>query len=118
VAGESRNRLASSLKDRIVTALLPYERFYLAEDYHQKYRLRGSAPVLDAYERIYPDLNDFVSSSAVAKVNGYLGGYGSCDQLEREIDDLGLSGLARDRLFKEVCGGSPKMSCPSGGCGS
>ena len=44
---------------------------------------------------IYPDPADFLGSTAAARINGYLGGFGTKDQLEREIDRLGLSAAGK-----------------------
>jgi len=65
--------------------------FYLAEAYHQKYYLRRLRVVAREYEALYPSLDAFVGSTAVARANGYVGGYGTRAQLEVEIDALGLS---------------------------
>ena len=43
------------------------------------------------YEAIYPAFNDFLASRAVTRVNGYVAGYGSCETLRKEFDELGLS---------------------------
>ena len=42
-------------------------------------------------EQAYPRLDDFVRSTAAARINGYLAGHGSLEQLERELPRLGLS---------------------------
>ena len=65
--------------------------FTLAEDYHQKYYLRQDGQLLAEYAAIYPELNDFVHSSAVTRVNGFVGGSGTSVSLELEISSLGLS---------------------------
>lgn len=49
--------------------------------------------------RRYPDNNDFVNSTAVARINGYVGGFGSKEQLLREIATLGLDPGARQALI-------------------
>lgn len=83
---------------RVKTEILPYTSFTLAEDYHQKYQLRNSGSLMREFAAIYPKDADFVKSTAAARVNGYLGGNGSREQLEREIDSLGLSVEGRERL--------------------
>ncbi|MFH2012856.1 MAG: hypothetical protein ABIJ37_09195 [Pseudomonadota bacterium] len=40
---------------------------------------------------IYPLHQDFVNSTAVARLNGYTGWNGTREQLSREIESLGLS---------------------------
>lgn len=103
LAMERREREESRLGKMIYTEIEPYDGFYLAEPYHQKYRLRRVGKLEQAYLRIYPELEDFVDSTATARANGYLGGYGSCEQLEREIDRLGLPQSGRERLHEIVC---------------
>ncbi|MHB0856378.1 MAG: hypothetical protein ACYC5M_02270 [Anaerolineae bacterium] len=43
-----------------------------------------------------------MDSTAAARVNGYVGGYGSAEVLEREVDLLGLSPEATSRLWEKV----------------
>ena len=102
LAEESLDREAARRGAPIYTEIRPYTRFYLAEDYHQKYRLRGDRALLTEFQRIYPDPADLVASTAVARVNGYLGGNGSLAQLQAEIDELGLSPAAQERLLERV----------------
>jgi peptide-methionine (S)-S-oxide reductase len=72
--------------------------FYPAEDYHQKYHLRQDAVLIRYFNAIYPASEDFISSTAAARVNGYAGGYGTPEVLEKELDSLGLSEAGKDRL--------------------
>ncbi len=82
----------------IKTEIVPAARFYRAEDYHQKWQLRRNKAILDEYQKLFPQLKDFVDSTAVTRVNGYLAGHGSSDQLEKELPKLGLSERAKDKL--------------------
>ena len=102
LAEESHEREAARRGAPIYTEIEPFTRFYLAEDYHQKYRLRGDRALLAEFQAIYPDLDGLVASTAAARVNGYLGGNGSLAQLEAEIDELGLSPEAQARLREIV----------------
>jgi hypothetical protein len=89
-----------------LTELLPAQEFYWAEDYHQKYQLRGQRDLVAELIRIYPDARDLANSTAAARLNGYLGGNGSLQQLETEIDSLGLSDTAQQRLREVVSSNS------------
>lgn len=82
----------------VYTELVPFSKFYLAEDYHQKYRLQQSSDLVDAFRAIYPKQNDFVDSTAVARANGYIGGYGSLEALLAEIELMGLEPEAAQEL--------------------
>lgn len=48
---------------------------------------------------IYADTEDFVNSTAAARVNGYVGGFGTLADLESEIDDLGLTVAGKRTLL-------------------
>jgi hypothetical protein len=51
---------------------------------------------------MYPQEDDFVNSTAAARVNGYLGGYGSLAEVQRIIGELGLSPVASEILLDIV----------------
>jgi len=99
----SRSREAARRNGTIHTEILPATGFHLAEAYHQKYALRGRAELLKEYEAMYPSIGDFLASRAVTRVNGYVGGFGTCETFREEIDGLGLSPAGRKRLEEIVC---------------
>lgn len=93
-----RTRALVKTPEQVQTEIAPYDAFWIAEDYHQKYRLRGKAALADELKAFYPGNTDFVGSTAAARINGYLAGHGTVEQLEREIDRLGLSAAGKDLL--------------------
>jgi peptide-methionine (S)-S-oxide reductase len=101
LALEARDREAANRNARLYTEIVPYPEFYLAEDYHQKYRLQNEPDLMGEFRRIFPHMADFVNSTAAARVNGYLAGYGTSQELEEEIDSLGLS-EAGVRKLREI----------------
>ena len=101
---ESLDRIASNLRGKVKTKVLPLTAFTMAEAYHQKYALRRSTAIMEEFQAMYPTLEGFVDSTAAARVNGYLAGYGTCERLQEEIDDLGVSADGAKRLLKAVCG--------------
>lgn len=116
---DKQKRLAEGMRDmraaetgrEIRTAIEPYAGFTLAEDYHQKHGLRMFHQVMSEYRALYPDMQAFLQSTAVTRVNGYLGGYGSCDALQKEIGSFGLSCRAQETLLSVVCNRTISLSC-------
>ena len=93
---------------RVFTEVRPHERFYLAEDYHQKYRLRTDRTLSAEFARMYPDPVGLRESTAAARANGYLDGWGSRAELEADLGMLGLSEEAAERLRRAVHGRAPR----------
>ena len=65
-------------RKEIQTYLQKFDRFYQAEDYHQKYWLRCQSNILKELKLSDEEL---VDSTLAAKVNAYLGGYQDFDVL-------------------------------------
>ncbi len=116
IAVDSLELLASSIQERIRTDILPLTEFYLAEDYHQKHMLRGNRGLMEEFNTIYPSFKRLLSSTAVARVNGYLGGNGTCDMLKKDIHTLGFSEKGNKILLNAVCAGSTGASCLNSSC--
>ena len=100
LAIESKKRYAEKINAEIYTEIIPFTGFYLAEDYHQKYYLQHEADIYRELRQIYPDMEDFINSTAAARLNGYAGVYGTEEELKNGLDDLGLSDAAEERLLK------------------
>ncbi len=84
--------------EQVQTEIVPLTKFWIAEDYHQKYRLRAERELVGELLAIYPDPKDFVASTAAARINGWLDGHGGAAQLERDIGRLGLSPAGQELL--------------------
>eukprot|EP00794_Sanderia_malayensis_P016729 gene16729-18424_t len=91
---------------KIRTQILPAEKFYNAENYHQKYILRQNG-------KIFKSLNlsdqEVITSPLASKLTGYLGGFGGYDRLDAEINSWGLdeaqNTMIRHIVKKKGCDG-------------
>jgi peptide-methionine (S)-S-oxide reductase len=75
-------------------------RFYLAEDYHQKYYLRHDRTLIAELADYTP--RELVESTVAARLNGYVSGRGTLAQLHDELPQLGLSAAAATHLERLV----------------
>jgi len=84
----------------IKTEIKELDRFYLAEDYHQKFRLQQQV----AFREHYLDqmtMEEFINSPAVTKVSGYITGNGERDNIIKNIGELGLTTELQERLLEK-----------------
>lgn len=84
----------------VLTDIEDYTGFTLAEDYHQKYRLRFVKPALAEYAELFPTTDAFLGSVAVTKANAFVGGYGKTGDLRDGLGALGLSERAQESIRK------------------
>jgi peptide-methionine (S)-S-oxide reductase len=103
-AAQSKRQREQEIGETLHTQILPASTFFVAEDYHQKYRLRQVGFLFSELQAMYPHTADLVASTAAARINGYVAGYGTLSQLDSEIDGFGLSAEARRRLRQMVAG--------------
>ncbi len=99
LAIKTKDRESARLVSKIYTEIVAAEKFYLAEDYHQKYRLRQDRDIMGEFNAMYPNVNDLVNSTAAARVNGYLGGHGSLLTLKKDLEKIGLSRESGQKLI-------------------
>jgi methionine-S-sulfoxide reductase len=99
LAVASKQSREVALGREILTEIIPFSEFYLAEDYHQKYYLTREEVILQDLRSIYPEIDDFIASTAVARINGYAGGFGDRETLSNELDSLGLSEAGKMALL-------------------
>jgi hypothetical protein len=95
-AEASRSRIES--RGSVSTAIEPLDRFYRAEDYHQKYYVRASRAIMDAFRATYADDRAFVDSTAAARVNGWVAGCTSATGQGRDLSRVGLSESTQEEL--------------------
>jgi len=100
LAIETKAREEAQTGGKVFTEIQPYSNFYLAEDYHQKYRLRLDRELMGEFDAMYPEGRDFVDSTAATRLNGYTAGYGDLATLQEELDSYGLSQEGRRKLLE------------------
>ena len=83
----------------VYTELIKASTFTRAEDYHQKYQMRRYEGIMADFKRMYPNPKDFADSTAAARINGFLMGYGRADDLKRWLPQLGLGAHAQKELL-------------------
>ncbi len=98
----SKEKVEEMTGRTVHTQVLPLRSFTLAEDYHQKYLLRRDTDLMRQLKGYYPTTKGLVNSTAAARLNGYVGGYGNLAQLERELGLLGISESSQKTLVALV----------------
>ncbi len=99
LAMESLDRETARREKAIHTEIVSFAKFYMAEDYHQKYRLRQVPELMEELEAILEDEGDLVNSTVAARLNGYAGGNGTSATLQSELEQLGLPEYGSKRLL-------------------
>jgi peptide-methionine (S)-S-oxide reductase len=110
MAEETRDNLEATTGRTIYTEIVPAGVFYPAEEYHQKYHLFQYQDLAADMKAVYPDPEDFVSSTAVARLNGYAGGYGDITNLEEKLELLGLSEKGKE-IVREIASRGLTPAC-------
>lgn len=90
-AEASRDRIEAERGRGVETDIEDAGAFTRAEDYHQKYRLRGNRELVGEFTEMYPDPTAMADSTAAARVNGLLAGDGTPERLAEIEGLLGLS---------------------------
>ncbi len=62
-------------RTKLATRIEPLERFYVAENYHQKFHLRGKRWITEPFAQAGYDEQDIRESPAAAKLNGHIAGH-------------------------------------------
>lgn len=99
---DSKRQRETNLSRKIYTEIMPLTAFYPAEDYHQKYYLQNEPDIFREYNRIYPDIRQLTASTAAARVNGNVSGYGQLEKLKQQLPRLGLSASGQEKLERIV----------------
>ena len=78
--------------------LHPFGEFVLTTRHHQSYILGRHDELSESFKRLYPELDDFINSTAAARINGFLAGRGELDSPE-DLEDLGLTERGRREVY-------------------
>jgi peptide-methionine (S)-S-oxide reductase len=105
---DTQKQLASQTKEQqqqkmkkcqLVTLIAPAQRFYLAEDYHQKYYLQGEKALFNVLKLDPRDAHAIANSRVATRLNAFVGGYTTLENLEMEFDSFELSDSAQYTSF-------------------
>ncbi len=102
LAVQTKQQLEAAQEGKIYTKILPFQKFYLAEDYHQKYSLQHRKDIMQELNQLFPDLAALVDSTTAARINGYLANYGTFETLQREFERLGIPPSNRQALLDQL----------------
>jgi len=86
LAMATKQREEASSGRRVYTEIIPFSEFHLAEDYHQKYYLQQVPNLMKELVAIYPNFADFIDSTAVARINGYVVGHVTFQELQEQLN--------------------------------
>ena len=103
-AQESLHILRKTSNNEVHTKMIPFEQFFPAENYHQKYILQ-THPWLVVAMKIQSG-EELIHSHASTKVNGFLAGYGALDELPEVGKRLGLN----EKMVEYVSGQMKKSA--------
>jgi peptide-methionine (S)-S-oxide reductase len=100
LAEESLQEMKSKATSKPITTLvLPAEKFFIAEDYHQKYLLQQHGWLISALD-INPG-EELNASHVAARLNGFVGGYGRKADFDAEWQKLGLNEKMADYVREQ-----------------
>jgi peptide-methionine (S)-S-oxide reductase len=91
---------AAARRAGVAVPIVTGARFYLAEDYHQKYYLRHDKVLMAELADYSP--RELIDSTVAARLNGFVAGRCSAAQLRDELPRLGLSPAAAAHLERLV----------------
>uniref|UniRef100_UPI0039801AA1 peptide-methionine (S)-S-oxide reductase n=1 Tax=Salmonella sp. s51228 TaxID=3159652 RepID=UPI0039801AA1 len=87
LANQTKDEHQKSVHRPIQTKIKPFESFYNAENYHQKYLLRNQRKLFTLLNLTDAELID---NTLAAKLNGYVGGFGSLTNLNKDLEESQL----------------------------
>lgn len=101
--------LEKRTKRKVTTAIVAATPFWIAEDYHQKYYLRGREGLVQAILGEKATAEGIRESTLAARVNGWLTGFGKPAEIAAQVEAFGLEPKARKALQKALGKRSPVL---------
>ncbi|WP_303969004.1 peptide-methionine (S)-S-oxide reductase MsrA [Sporosarcina ureae] len=95
-----RYEMEKELGEQIETEVTKLERFTLAESRHQKYYLKRYPNVLEQLDPLYASEESLIGSTFAARLNGFVKGFSTRDQILTEIESWPLHENARQHLIR------------------
>jgi len=105
---ESKSEIAKQHRRPIVTQVAPFDCFYEAEGYHQKYHLQCDAQIMSAFG-LRP--SDLCKSVLAAKLNAFVMGYAKRETLDYLNAHTKLSSEQQHLLEDLLASGGTGASC-------
>lgn len=84
-------------QEEILTAVMPFEKFYPAADNHQKYYLQQDKKLFSSLPE-----HSRLSARLASKLNAVSGRAGMRNDLEQALAEFGIEQQARDTLFRRA----------------
>jgi peptide methionine sulfoxide reductase msrA/msrB len=96
---EVKESLEAEKNRKVKTMIKELDRFYLAENYHQKFRLQQKTEFRDHYFEMMK-IEEFINSPTISKINGYVSGKGERDNIIQNIGDFALTSELQEELLR------------------
>lgn len=99
-AEQTQREVSAQLGAAVATDIEQLDRFYLAENYHQKYELRSTPVLGDELVDIYRER--LVDSTVAARLNGFVAGHGDEQQRQELLASLDLPPTVLSEVRRRV----------------
>ncbi len=100
VAERAKYQMEADWQTPVSTEIAQGRTFWMAEDYHQKYRLQHTPRLMKGLQTLYPDFWDLVASPTAMRLNALAAGKLPPELMKEELADYGLS----EALMKTIRG--------------
>jgi len=97
-ATESKKEM--TINKEVFTKILPLDSWTNAEDYHQKYYLRGAGDVMDLLGCKSDD--ELRDNHIATRINGYVDGKGKSSDFEKELASWNFPEEAKKKIREKV----------------